>query len=316
MSRPQADAFADTPVSAAVPAAARPLTAVLVTLVRRELWEHRYLWIAPLVLAALLAVLAVVSKVNLDLDDGAQIAGADQRVAIFTVIAWGLSVPFYVLTVFIAGFYLLDCLYGERKDRSILFWKSLPVSDGATVSAKLLTGLVVVPLGVFALGVVANLAVLAILGLRISAHTLPPVMSWDTFEWLKTEVALLLVQLLAILWYAPWTAYLLLVSAWARRSPFLWSTLPLVLAPILERLAFGTHYLWQFFAYRTNGIWRTLTFGHSHVFSRHGMRSVGSLLGELNFAGAFADPGLWLGVAVTVALVVVAARVRRYRDDT
>ena len=305
MSRPQADTIANTPVAAQAPAA-RPLGTVLVTLVRRELWEHRYLWIAPLVLAVLLAVLAVVANVNLDLDDESQITGADQRVAIFTLIAWGLSVPFYVLTLFIASFYLLDCLYAERKDRSILFWKSLPVSDGATVAAKLLTGLVVVPLAVFALGIVANLAVLAILGLRISAHTLPPLMSWDTLEWLKSEFMLLLVQLLAILWYAPWAGYLVLVSAWARRVPFLWATVPLLAIGIFEKMAFNTAYFAGVLGYRFGG-------GGEDSTSKATDISL-AMLNHLSPGQFLASPGLWVGLLFTAACLAVAVRLRRYRE--
>jgi ABC-2 type transport system permease protein len=108
------------------------------------------------------------------------------------------------------------------------------------------------------------------------------------------------------------------ISAWAKRSPFLWSTLPWVVAPILERVAFGTRYLWHFMLYRSHGIWQILTLGRTHIFrfSVHGTRPVGTLLEDLNFRGAFTDVDLWLGLAVTAVLVYAAVRIRRYRDDT
>jgi ABC-2 type transport system permease protein len=123
-------------------------------------------------------------------------------------------------------------------------------------------------------------------------------------------------MLLAMLWYAPLSAYLLLISAWARRSPFLWAALPLAVAPLLERIVFGSHYLWSFLKYRQNGIWHTLALGHTHIISHDRVLPVGTLLDDLNFREAFTDVDLWLGIAVAVALVLLAVRVRRYRDDS
>jgi ABC-2 type transport system permease protein len=307
--------IADAPSAAAVPAALPP-GRVLFTLLRRELWEHRYLWIGPLCVAALLALCALVGQVHLGLPDLAQLASEPTKVALLTVVQWVLSATFLVLTLFIVSNYALDCLYAERKDRSILFWKSLPVSDGLTVGAKLLMALLVVPLGVFAISVPASLVFFAIVSVRTALGSIPAIMTWNTLEWLRTEIAMLLILLLAMLWYAPLVAYLMVVSAWARRRPFLISTLPWVLAPILERIAFGTRYLWHFLSYRSNGIFATLAAGHTHIFSHHGFRPVGTLLDELNFRGAFTDIDLWLGLAAAAALLYAAARIRRYRDDT
>ena len=174
------------------------------------------------------------------------------------------------MTLFVVSFYLLDCLYAERKDRSILFWKSLAgvrrpdraarscwwrwwwCRSGCSRSRCLRPG------------------VLRDRG-RARRRRQHPVdhRPGTRCEWLRTELAMLLILLLAVLWYAPLAAYLMVVSAWARRRPFLWATLPWVLAPILERIAFGTHYLWSFLRYRSNGIFATLVAGHTHIFSRH-----------------------------------------------
>jgi ABC-2 type transport system permease protein len=305
----------DSPRAAAAPAE-RPPGRVLFTLLQRELWEHRYLWVGPLCVAALLALCAVIGQVHLDLRELAQLGEQPARVALLTVVQWALSTTFFVLTLFIISNYALDCLYAERKDRSILFWKSLPVSDGLTVGAKLLTALVVVPLGVFAISVLASLVFFAIVSVRTAMGNIPSIMAWDTLEWLRTELAMLLILLIALLWYAPLVAYLMVVSAWARRRPFLLATLPWVLAPILERIAFGTRYLWHFLIYRSNGIFATLAAGHARIFSHHGIRSVGSLLADLNFRAALTDIDLWLGLAAAAALLYAAARIRRYRDDT
>jgi ABC-2 type transport system permease protein len=220
------------------------------------------------------------------------------------------------VSLFVGSFYLLDCLYAERKDRSILFWKSLPVSDGLTVWAKLLVGVVIVPFGVFALALLANLVFTVILGARTALGSLPPVFTWNSYEWLRTEAVMLLATLLAVLWYAPIAAYLLLVSAWVRRAPILWATLPLVIGPLLEWIAFGTRYLLGFINYRVNGIWEILGVGHLNIVSKHGVHPVGTALEVLDLRGAFTAIDLWLGLAATAALVYVAIRLRGYRDDT
>jgi ABC-2 type transport system permease protein len=283
----------------------------LVTLARRELWEHRALWIAPLVTEGLLALALLFGRA--DFDHGRhELLGAQQRVALGTIVQWALAQPLYLVTSIVVGFYMLDCLYAERKDRSILFWKSLPISDGLTVASKFLVAAVVVPLGAFALSLVGHLVFSAILAVRV-----PGLLGWNALEWLRTEVVLLLSVLLGVLWYAPLGAALLLVSAWARRSPILWASLVPVVAPILERVALGTHYLWDFERYRMFGIWHKLQIGHEHLFgSAKELRPVGMVLETFNIRGAFADMDLWLGVIAAVAMVYAAARIRRYRDDT
>ena len=109
----------------------------------------------------------------------------------------------------------------------------------------------------------------------------------------------------------------MLVSAWARRSPFLWATLPPLLAPILERIALGTHYIWNYYNYRTWGIWATLVAGYRfRIVTHEGVAPVSTLLSDLQFRAAFTTAGLWLGVLAAAAILYVAVRVRRYRDDT
>jgi len=311
-----ADSAPDNPRSDAAPAAKRPGD-ILLTLVRREFWEHRALWLAPLVVAALLALVAAIGRVHIDMDDAPDLSSEQQRVALFSIIQWVLAMPLYIVIIFVGSFYLLDCLYAERKDRSILFWKSLPVSDGLTVCSKLLVGLVVAPFGVFALALLAHLVFSVILGTRVALGSLPPIFTWNSYEWLRTEAVMLLATFFAVLWYAPIAGYLLLVSAWVRRAPILWATLPFVLGPVLEWVAFGTRYLLGFIDYRVNGIWGILGVERLNIISKHGPHHpVGTALEVLDFRGALTAIDLWLGLAATAALVYAATRIRRYRDDT
>jgi ABC-2 type transport system permease protein len=298
-----------------VAATVRTRAQVLLMLVRREFWEHRALWLAPLVMLGLVALCAAIGRIHLGVEESATVQGEAQRVAVLTIIQAVLAVPLYVVAMSVVSFYLLDCLYSERKDRSILFWKSLPVSDGLTVCAKLLVALVVVPLGVFVLALLAHLLCTAILGLRVLSGTVPVVFTWSTYEWLRTGWVMLLVTLLAALWYAPLAGYLLVMSAWVRRAPVLLATLPVVIGPILEWLAFGTRHFMDFINYRLNGVWWLLGVHNTRLVTKHGLYSVGTALEVLNFRAVLTSVDLWLGLMVTGALLYAAIRIRRFRDD-
>jgi ABC-2 type transport system permease protein len=309
-----ADAPAGEAPRESTPGARSGAGGTLAMLVRREFWEHRALWIAPLVVAALMVVSAFVASVKYRLGHADMHDDGSGGMRMFSVMQSAVSMPLSLVTLIVLSFYLLDCLYAERKDRSILFWKSLPVSDNLTVLSKLLVALLVVPLGVFALGLLVSLSFVGIWELNAAFGRLPAIPGWDTLAWLEGEMALLACVIVGVLWYAPFAAYLLVVSAWARRSPFLWATVPVVLAPLLERMAFGTTYLWKLLAYRTFGIWQTL-FPYPHL--GHGRaEAFASMFGQLRFGAAFSDIDLWLGLALTAALVYAAIRLRRYRDDT
>jgi ABC-2 type transport system permease protein len=301
---------ANAAVMAPAPALMRragPLDTI-VALARRELWEHRALWIAPLVVEAVLVACVLLGRGNVDVPE---VLTAQQKIAIFTIAQWvAAQIPFIVAAI-VVGFYLIDCLYAERKDRSILFWKSLPLSDELTVGSKLLVAAVIVPLGVLVLAAASGL----VLG-AIAIARFPEAFSWSTLEWLRTELVLLLECVVGALWYLPIAGALLLFSAWIPRNPILWASLVPVVAPIVERVGLGTHYIWSFEQYRMNGIWHKLTLGPNVFSSFHNLPPVGVVLDTFNIRGAFTDVDLWLGVAAALAMAYAAARVRRYRSDT
>ena len=306
--------------SSAAPAA-KPLTETLITLVRREFWEYRGLWLVPLIMAGLVVLAALVGHLNFDLthqhnDKIRMLLTPQGRSGITTMVQWVVAVPMYVMTVFVLGYYLLDTLHAERQDRSILFWKSLPVSDGLTVLSKLLTGLVVVPVGVFLLAILTQLAFSVVIALRVAIGTAPDVLSWSFVSWLQLEFVMLLELLLGMLWYAPAAALFLLMSVGLRR-PILWAFAAPIAAMLLEFIAFRTHYVWGFIQYRSGGIWHILVQGLNLNPEMLGERPLSStLLAQLNFARAFTSLDLWLGVVVAAALVYATIRLRRYRDET
>ena len=293
----------------------------LPVLVRRELWEHRSLWLAPLAVAAVVVVLAIAGQSSLRISSDTLLRQLDphERFALFAAAHLALPLFFALVTNIVLFFYLLECLYTERRDRSILFWKSLPVSDAATVVSKLLVALLVVPLGVYVLSVVTDLLVTGIFTLRLwFADVDEPSILWDTQTWLRLQLALLIVLFLGALWYAPVVGYLLVVSAWARRSVFLWAVLPPIILILAERITYGTEYVGSFVAHRLVGFWRELNIeaGMAGLSASASLPATGAHIDPLPLLAILGSPHLWVGVAVAALLVWAAIRIRRYRDDT
>jgi len=305
-------------------APARP-TRPLVTLIRREFWEHPALWLAPLAVAALLLLGALVGTVYLDTGLAPTLG---QRQALFGIVAIGFNFPEFLTLGIITSIYAADCLYTERKDRSILFWKSMPVSDTLTVLAKVLVVMVIVPLGVYVLTCVTSLLASGLYALRSFGGQVPASI-WDTGIWLRVQAVSLVVVVASGLWYAPLTAYVLMVSAWARRSVWMWLLLPPVVLTVLEQLVFGTHRVWDVVRYRlglplhqlrVSGGW-TAAAGASpdprpgadpSAVMNHAFAAVTSL----DPRPLLSNPDLWLGLVAAVLFIAAAIRIRQYRDDT
>jgi ABC-2 type transport system permease protein len=279
-------------------------------LIRRELWEHRSLWIVPLLVAGLIIIAAMFPQASMQIDH-AELAHAQKHVDVFAVFHAALTVPQFLLLAIILPFYLLDCLYAERKDRSILFWKSLPVSDAQTVLSKLIVALAVVPLGVYVLTLVTDVAASAILAVRFrNSALLSSLIRWDAGVWLHTQGFILAALLMLMLWYAPIGAYLLLVSAWARRNVILWATLPPLLAMLVERIAFHSYYIAQLLAYRLSS-----SVGIGHALAGKSDVAEPGALGPSPY-WLLQNIDLWLGLAVTAALLWLTIRIRRHQTES
>jgi ABC-2 type transport system permease protein len=289
---------------------------IMPMLIRRELWEHRALWVVPLVIAALIVVAAMFphASMQIDADD---VASPQKYMDLFALFHSAMTVPQLLLLSVLLPYYLLDCLFAERKDRSILFWKALPVSDAQTVLSKLLVALAVVPLGVFVLTLFTDAAASAILAVRFHGSPLVRAfLRWDTQAWLQTQAIILGALVVVILWYAPVAAYLMLVSAWAKKSAFLWAAMPPLVAMLIEKIAFGTSYVAKFLAYRLR-ISDLLGFNHGagQAAAAAGEHASG-MLDRMKPWAALANVDLWLGLAATAALVWLTIRIRRHQSDS
>jgi ABC-2 type transport system permease protein len=302
----------------------------LVTLVRREFWEHRGLWMAPLIAAVFLILAVALSHVSsggfkISVDDEtlnfANHITPDQKSRTFGVFIAVLGFPILITMVVVVFFYLADALYSERKDRSILFWKSMPVSDGATVWSKVLTALAVVPLYVWLVAMLTVTIGFLIGSIRVSGTPIANLAAWDTGIWLKVQGVALANMLVASLWYAPIAGYMLAVSAWARRSVLMWIILPPVLLTWLENIVFNSSRVAAFIGHRFTGYFEALggDSGPLRTGTANGAgiaQRISDRLDHISTTGLLASTELWLGVLAAVALIFVAIRMRRYRDDT
>ena len=263
--------------------------------VRRELWESRSIYLAPLSVAAFIVFGFLISAFASPLRHSVE--------KLYDFVALAIMGATFIVAVF----YCLDALHGERRDRSILFWKSLPVSDLTTVLSKASIPLVVLPLLSFAITIVTQSIMLligtaALMGSGRSAATL-----WNGLPLFQTWPGLFY-HLLVIhgLWYAPLFGWLLLVSAWARRAVFLWAALPLFAIGVVEKIAFNTSHFAAMLANRMSGG------GQGAAVKASGMSmDLMPAGGPIQF---LVSPGFWIGLAVAAAFLGAAVRLRRKRE--
>jgi ABC-2 type transport system permease protein len=271
--------------------------------VRRELWENRYLYLAPLAVAALIVVGFALGLVHLpDKLRAASALGAMQQRELIEQPYTFAALLLMFTTLLVAMFYCLDALYGERRDRSVLFWKSLPVSDLTTVFAKASIPFVVIPLLTWAITVVTHSIMLLLAGgrllgtgLSVWSHVSFWQMTWILFDHLVMGHGF---------WYAPFWGWLLLVSAWSRRAPYLWATLPLLAVGLVEKIAFNTSHFGAWLAYRFMG-------GAEATPPHHTPMTMAALTPTP--AQFLTSPGFWFGLALAAACLAAAVRLRRYR---
>jgi ABC-2 type transport system permease protein len=267
--------------------------------VRREIWENRSIYLVPLGVGVLIVIATAINVMHMAPQlhtpplDPAQQHPAVEAPFIFASLLLMFS------TMVVSVFYAVDALYGERRDRSILFWKSMPVSDTMTVLAKLSIPMLVLPLVTFAVTFVTQLFMLLLglmgVGAGLWAHLGLLQMWWGE-----------LFHLVAFhgIWWAPFWGWLLLASAWARRAPLLWATLPPLAIGFGEKIAFGTSHFANWLAFRFVG-------GMNGPPQPYPM-STGMLMSESPL-GFFINIHLWTGIAMSAVFLALAVRLRRQR---
>lgn len=292
----------DSPLTAP---AALPESRLLYWSVRRELWENRSLYVVPLAVAAIVLLSFVVGTIGLParLRGLGALTPAQQQTKLGMPFSMAASVIF-MFTYVTAAFYCLDALYGERRDRSILFWKSLPVSDLTTVLSKLSIPLVVLPAFIFTIAIATQLLMLLLSTVVAVLSGLSPAPLWTRVPLFQMSLVMLYGLLVHALWHAPLYAWLLLVSGWAKRTPILWAVMPPLALAAFERHTFGTSHIGSLIRYRLAG---TLT----TAFDFKARGGLVPLVQPLKF---LTTPGLWSGLIVATVFIAVAVRLRRNRE--
>lgn len=235
----------------------------------------------------------------------------EKRQGLLAIIYAAVAGLMFFVVGIVGFFYALDSLYADRRDRSVLFWKSLPLSDTETVLSKFVVAAVVIPAVAAVASIAGQLVMaaggsikLAFIGGQAGLMWMPQVLG-------GSAIGALALAIVCALWFAPLVAYLLLASAWAPKSPFLWAVLPPAAAAMLEEIAFGTSHVIGLIKYRTLAPIEAM-FNADHL-KEEAVRSM-DIAG--NVAGLLVSPGMITGLVVAAALLAAAIWVRRYRDES
>lgn len=239
----------------------------------------------------------------------------DERAALRGMVVAATSVG-AVLPVGIAGvvivFTLLGALYDERKDRSILFWKSMPASDLETVASKVVT------IGGIGLACAVASGLVIHLGLNLIAFTRfgGEGMGWigaDTLGWMVQIWAFLgAATVVYLLWALPVYAWIAFASAASPKAPILLGLVPFALVPMAAQVV-GLYSEWLL-----EPVARLVGQPMWELFGdipdpagtvRSGAPDLAPLFEALG--ASLVQPGLWIGLAVAAALIYAAAEVRR-----
>ncbi|HEU4416297.1 MAG TPA: ABC transporter permease [Candidatus Angelobacter sp.] len=270
--------------------------------VQRELWEVRSVYLVPLSSAAIfLASFLIYTGNHMH---SAWPTDPEKQHQMFAM-PYDFAAALIMGTAFIVGiFYSIEALYGERRDRSILFWKSMPVSDVTTVLAKVTIPLVVLPLLSFVITLVTQWIMLLLSSLLLMGSGMSVSAMWTHASLFHGSLGMFYhIVTVHGLWYAPFYGWLLFISACAPRAPLIWAFLPPFVIFGVEKLAFNTTHFLALLQNRLIGPTTPAPHGAP-------MMQVMASLGPLEF---LALPGLWIGLAIAAAFLAADVQLRRYR---
>ena len=329
-------------------------------LLKREFWEHKggFFW-APiwaggisLVLTLMALVVAevagrrAVASGKMQIDGDVNINGLDlsaltskmdagdlQKLAggidISTVMssAWPM-----VVLAFVVFFYCLGSLYDERKDRSVLFWKSLPVSDRDTVLSKAASALLVAPLIAVGVAIACMFGFLLLLSTFVLLHNGNPMtLVWGPGNPLQLAGSMLATIPVYALWALPTVGWLLLCSAWSKSKPFLWA----IMLPVFSGIFISWFDIMNVFNLESGWFWKNIVargllsavpgtwfdvahINNAHITSSEAARQIESVHQLLSLKTTYSvllTPQLWIGAVVGAAMIYGAIRLRRWRDE-
>ena len=329
-------------------------------LLKREFWEHKggFFW-APIwaggisLLLTLMALIVgevaarrAVTSGKMKFDGDININGLDLSALTSKMdasdlqqLAGGIDIssmmasawPLIVLA-FVVFFYCLGSLYDERKDRSVLFWKSLPVSDRDTVLSKAASALLVAPAIAISVAIVCMFGYLLLVSAFVLLHNGNPIeLVWGPGNPLKLAGSMLATIPVYALWALPTVGWLLLCSAWSKSKPFLWAIMLPVFAgifiswfDIMNVFNLESGWFWQNIVARgllsaVPGTWFDVAnISSAHITSSEAARQIDSVHQLLSLKTTYSvllTPQLWIGALAGAAMIYGAIRLRRWRDE-
>lgn len=317
----------------------------MISLLKREYWENRGSFaITPVAIGiffVIVLIFALFGSQSLIWDDGnvsgsfeisgVNISGFDffadmtkefamvpleTRIEAWTMAFYGLSGLFIFTMVFVSIFYLLGALYDDRRDRSILFWKSLPVSDLMTVSSKALAVFLVLPI-LFTIGILLTFIAIMIIGSVVALFSGGSLWAsiWEPAPFLSAPLKILMAHWIHTLWAAPVLGWILFVSSWTRRKPILIATAPIGAIAFLE-------FYYNRSAHFGSAVWERLSGWVLPIDVTQGRHLGSGAMVEDSWKIYDMAPSLltltefWVGLIIAAGFFAGAVIVRRYRDES
>jgi ABC-2 type transport system permease protein len=325
-------------------------------LLKREFWEHKggFFW-SPIwaggISLLLTAMAAITGEVMLrrarDLGEGVNVNGSHMTIngldlgmltskmspedmrqlggAVNASLLVSSLWPFIAMT-FVVFFYCLGALYDERKDRSVLFWKSLPLSDRETVLSKVASATVVAPVIASVVALLTMFGFLLLSSLLVLAHGGNPAqLLWGPGSPLSIAAQFIAAIPVYALWSLPTVGWLLLCSAWARSKPFLWA----LMIPVFAGVIVSWFDIMQVFDLQSTWFWKNVVarlllgtvpgswfnVAHFDAIEVHGPEAFSQVVNLQAMYSVLLTPQLWLGVLAGAAMIFAAIRLRRWRDE-
>ena len=308
-------------------------------LLKREFWEHRGGFLrAPAITALIFLALTLMALITAELTahrlsfdfNNLHIQQLTEQIAnndiakVNTAIDVGLlslGSPIGIVLSFVVFFYLIGALYDDRRDRSVLFWKSLPLSDTSTVLSKVVAAALIAPAFAVAAIIALHLGFLILLSLYALLHGVNPLpLLWSPLHLLGLWFKLVVLIPVNALWALPCIGWLLLCSSFARSKPFLWAVAMPVIAGIMvgwvnlmSQLSLPSTWFWRHIVGRAllsviPGSWMNPdTFKSLDVFA--------SLLSLDSIKALLTSADLWIGAAAGIAMIAAAIYFRRKRTE-
>ena len=301
----------------------------LTVLIKREYWEHKgAIFYTPAIMAAVFAALMLLGSFSADefvvthnneytfsdhlpklVDKFEELSEREQKQGV-QVGLYGTIVLFGGVMLLISIFYCLGCLYDERKDRSILFWKSMPVSDTKTVLSKFATVCLLVPVSYFVVITVFQLYLLLFSTVLAWVGG-----SWGTLIWTSSNLFGvmfhgLMALIMGMLWLAPIWAWLIFASSWAKKVAFMWGALPIIMVTIAEGWIFKTSHFIEMLAMRVASAFTIINSNlnsvtHNEIFDIEVMR----------WYQVFGNSEFWIGLVVAAVFLAGAIYTRSIRNE-